>query len=88
MEALHFSGSFVICDLKLVRYRQLINFMKFNEYLRSRSFAGLIKAKTYAGPLLEGKTEFENDPGHMIKTSSPRATIAHLRVNKYSHWTK
>ena len=21
-------------------------------------------------------------------TSSPRATIAHLRVNKYSHWTK
>ena len=22
------------------------------------------------------------------KTSSPRATIAHLRVNKYSHWTK
>ena len=24
----------------------------------------------------------------IIKTSSPRATIAHLRVNKYSHWTK
>ena len=23
-----------------------------------------------------------------ILTSSPRATIAHLRVNKYSHWTK
>ena len=23
-----------------------------------------------------------------IKTSSRRATIAHLRVNKYSHWTK
>ena len=22
------------------------------------------------------------------ETSSPRATIAHLRVNKYSHWTK
>ena len=21
-------------------------------------------------------------------TSSPRATIAHLRVNKYSHWTR
>ena len=21
-------------------------------------------------------------------TSSPRATIAHMRVNKYSHWTK
>ena len=24
----------------------------------------------------------------IFKTSSPRATIAHLRVNKYSHWTK
>ena len=26
------------------------------------------------------------EPHH--ETSSPRATIAHLRVNKYSHWTK
>ena len=26
--------------------------------------------------------------GARIKTSSPRATIAHLRVNKYSHCTK
>ena len=24
----------------------------------------------------------------VCKKSSPRATIAHLRVNKYSHWTK
>ena len=24
----------------------------------------------------------------LYQTSSPRATIAHLRVNKYSHWTK
>ena len=24
----------------------------------------------------------------LLITSSPRATIAHLRVNKYSHWTK
>ena len=23
---------------------------------------------------------------HNFETSSPRATIAHLRVNKYSHW--
>ena len=23
-----------------------------------------------------------------VRTSSPRATIANLRVNKYSHWTK
>ena len=26
-------------------------------------------------------------PLYGITTSSPRATIAHLRVNKYSHWT-
>ena len=31
--------------------------------------------------------EWANIPQN-VKTSSPRATIAHLRVNKYSHWAK
>ena len=25
---------------------------------------------------------------YLLNTRSPRATIAHLRVNKYSHWIK
>ena len=36
-KALHFSGSFVACDLKVGQHR-LVELMKFCEYSRSRSF--------------------------------------------------
>ena len=33
-----FSEKFVVCDLKVGRYRQLVEFMKLCEYSRSMSF--------------------------------------------------
>ena len=38
VKALNFSGNFETCDLKVGRYRQLIDLMKCCEYSRSRSF--------------------------------------------------
>ena len=41
MKTLDFSETIAACDLKVGRYRQLIEFMKVCEYLRSKSFHGL-----------------------------------------------
>ena len=41
VKALNFSGNFETCDLKVGRYRQLIDLMKCCEYSRSRSFLDL-----------------------------------------------
>ena len=38
MKTVDFSETNEACDLKVGRYRQLINFMKVCEYKRSRSF--------------------------------------------------
>ena len=38
VKTLNFSGSFEACDLKVSRYRRLIDLMKWCEYSRSRSF--------------------------------------------------
>ena len=38
MNTVDFSETIEACDLKVGRYRQLINFMKVCEYWRSRSF--------------------------------------------------
>ena len=38
MKTVDFSETIEACDLKVGRYRQLIDFMKVCEYLRSRSF--------------------------------------------------
>ena len=41
MKTVDFSETIEACDLKVGRYRQLIDFMKICEYLRSRSFLDL-----------------------------------------------
>ena len=41
MKTVDFSETIAACDLKVGRYRQLIDFMKVYEYLRSRSFLDL-----------------------------------------------
>ena len=41
MKTLNFSGSLVACDLKVGRYRQHVELMKYCEYKRSRSFLDL-----------------------------------------------
>ena len=41
MKTLDFSATNEACDLKMGRYRQLNDFMKVFEYLRSRSFLDL-----------------------------------------------
>ena len=41
MKTVDFSETIEACDLKVGRYRQLIDFMKVCEYLRSRSFLDL-----------------------------------------------
>ena len=41
MKTVDFSETIEACDLKVGRYRQLIDFMKVYEYLRSRSFLDL-----------------------------------------------
>ena len=38
MKTVDFSETIEACDLKVGRYRQLIDFLKVYEYLRSRSF--------------------------------------------------
>ena len=41
MKTVDFSETIEVCDLKVGRYRQLIDFMKVCEYRRSRSFLDL-----------------------------------------------
>ena len=41
MKTVDFSETIEACDLKVARYRQLIDFMKVCEYGRSRSFLDL-----------------------------------------------
>ena len=41
MKTVDFSKTIAACDLKVGRCRQLIEFMKVREYLRSRSFLDL-----------------------------------------------
>ena len=41
MKTVDFSETIEACDLKVGRYRQLIDFMKVCEYLRSRSLLDL-----------------------------------------------
>ena len=41
MKIMDFSEAFEACDLKVGRYRQIIEFMKVYEYSRSRSFLDL-----------------------------------------------
>ena len=41
MKTVDFSETIEACDLKVGRYRQLIDFMKVYEYLRSRSLLDL-----------------------------------------------
>ena len=41
MKTVYFSETFEACDLKVGRYRQLIDFMKVYAYGRSRSFLDL-----------------------------------------------
>ena len=41
MKTVDFSETIAACDLKVGRYRQLIEFMKLCEYSRSRSFLDL-----------------------------------------------
>ena len=41
MKTVDFSETFEACDLIVGRSRQLIDFMKVNDYLRSRSFLDL-----------------------------------------------
>ena len=41
MKTVDFSETFVACDLKVGRCRQLVDLMKECEYLRSRSFLDL-----------------------------------------------
>ena len=47
MKALNFSGNFETCDLKVGRYRQLIDLMKCCEYSRSMSFFTLTKGHSH-----------------------------------------
>ena len=41
MKTVDFSETIKACELKVGRYRQLIDFTKVNEYYRSRSFPDL-----------------------------------------------
>ena len=51
-------------------------------------------SSVYASTLLHGACIWRSDNVQLSmfysssQISSPRATIAHLRVNMYSHWTK
>ena len=47
MKTVDFSETVDTCDLKVGRYRQLIDFMKVCEYLRSRSFLTLAQGRVH-----------------------------------------
>ena len=48
MKTVDFAETIEPCDLKVGRYRQLIDFMKVCEYFRSRSFLDLgLRSLTY-----------------------------------------
>ena len=63
MKTVDFSETIEACDLKVGRYRQLIDFMKVCEYWRSRSFLDLgqgrvhTKIQTKFSQKLQGHSE-------------------------------
>ena len=67
---------------------ECVNFVTKTECILSEKDSVAVKLGAFVNPT--GKPG-HNKPADMQQennSSSPRATIAHLRVNKYSHWTK